>query len=119
MLRMVVGVFPKVIFKPFKMINDAPCCLDKLWKRTRRPPSLRFGAPEPWLGEIARSLAATKALRSRERIPTDLLPALSGFALYPPVAGRPPGGLSGAAVGGVWCEAFFAEAKRSPELWIR
>jgi hypothetical protein len=38
---------------------------------------------------------------------------------YPPVAGRPPGGLSGAGVGGVLGEALFAEAKRSPELWIR
>ncbi len=38
---------------------------------------------------------------------------------HPPAAGRPPGGLSGAVAGGVLGEAFFAEAKRSPELWIR
>src|SRR5258707_15457834 len=38
---------------------------------------------------------------------------------HPPAAGRPPGGLSGAVAGGVFGEAFFAEAKRSPELWIR
>ena len=36
--------------------------------------------------------------------------------LYPPVAGRLPDVLSGAAGGGILAELFFAEAMRSPSL---